>query len=201
MARILVDAKCRLCRREGMKLYLKGPKCEGDKCTLTKRNHAPGQHGTSRKGTSEYGRQLREKQKAKRIYGIMEKQFKNYVNSALKTKGITGDILMQRLESRLDNMVYRSGFAVSRGQARQLIRQGMFLVNDKAVNIPSQTLKVGDVIKPVSFDKIHLREGFVMPEWIEANVKEKQVKFNRLPTQEDILERIDMPLIVEFYSR
>ena len=193
--------KCRMRRREGTKLYLKGTKCEGDKCTLTKRNHAPGQHGTSRKTLSEYGRQLREKQKAKRIYGIMEAQFKNYVISSLRSEGVTGEILMQKLESRLDNMVYRSGFAVSRGQARQLIRQGMFLVNDNSVNIPSQTLKPGDVIKPVSFDKIHLREAFVMPEWLEANVKEKLVKFGKLPTQEDIHERVDLPLIIEFYSR
>jgi small subunit ribosomal protein S4 len=158
MARLLAGPKCRLCRREGMKLYLKGPKCEGDKCTLTKRSQAPGQHGTSRRSVSEYGRQLREKQKAKRIYGILEKQFKNYVNEALKTKGITGEILIQELESRLDNLVYRSGFAVSRGQARQLIRQGMFMINEKPVNIPSHKVKVGDAIKPISFDKIHLRE-------------------------------------------
>jgi len=201
MARALADAKCRLCRREGTKLYLKGTKCEGDKCTLNKRPHAPGQHGNSRKSVSEYGKQLREKQKAKRIYGILEKQFGNYVNNALSSEGVTGDVLMQLLESRLDNMVYRAGFAVSRGQARQLIRQGMFLLNDKAVNIPSQLLKVGDVIKPVSFDKIHLREGFVMPAWIEADVKEKRVKFSKLPASEDLQERIDMPLIVEFYSR
>ena len=184
-----------------MKLYLKGPKCESEKCILNKRAYAPGQHGNSRKSVSEYGKQLREKQKAKRIYGILEKQFKNYVNSALKTKGVTGDILLQKLEGRLDNIVYRSGFAVSRPQARQLIRQGVFLVNGKQVNIPSQALKVGDVVKPVSFDKIHLREGFVLPEWLDANVKEKLVKVGKLPTQEDVVERIDLPLIVEFYSR
>jgi small subunit ribosomal protein S4 len=201
MARLLAGPKCRMCRREGMKLYLKGPKCEGDKCTLNHRTQAPGQHGTSRRSISEYGRQLREKQKAKRIYGLLEKQFKNYVNKALKTKGVTGDILIQELESRLDNMVYRSGFAVSRGQARQLIRQGMFLVNEKQVNIPSQKIRIGDVIKPISFEKIHLREGFVLPEWIEANVKDKLVKFSRLPTQEDMQERVDIPLIVEYYSR
>jgi small subunit ribosomal protein S4 len=200
MARI-ADAKCRMCRREGMKLYLKGPKCESEKCTLNKRAFAPGQHGNSRKNVSEYGKQLREKQKAKRIYGILEKQFKNYVNKALNTKGVTGDILLQKLEGRLDNIVYRSGFAVSRPQARQLIRQGMFLVNEKPVDVPSLALKVGDVVKPVSFEKIHLREGFVLPEWLDANVKEKLVKFGKLPSQEDVLERIDLPLIVEFYSR
>src|SRR3989344_4513398 len=116
------DAKCRLCRREGVKLYLKGARCESEKCAVTRRQQAPGQHGTSRRRLSDYGVQMREKQKAKRIYGILEKQFKNYVDQALKTKGVTGETLMQKLESRLDNMVYRSGFAVSRAQARQLIR-------------------------------------------------------------------------------
>lgn len=193
--------KCRLCRREGIKLYLKGPKCESEKCTITKRPHAPGQHGSSRKSVSEYGKQLREKQKAKRIFGILEKQFGDYVKEAMKSKGVTGDVLLQKLESRMDNLVYRSGFAVSRPQARQLIRQGMFQVNDHIVNIPSATLKIGDVIKPVSFDKIHLREGFALPEWLSANVKEKFVKIARLPIQEDTQERIDIPLIIEFYSR
>ncbi len=190
-----------MCRREGMKLYLKGTKCEGDKCTLNKRNQAPGQHGTSRRSLSNYGKQLREKQKAKRIYGILEKQFSNYVGKALKTKGVTGEVLLHNLETRFDNVVYRSGFAVSRGQARQFIRNGLFLVNDKKVDIPSQQLKVGDIIKPVSFEKIQLREGFVLPEWLEANVKEKYVKFSRLPNQDDVQERIDIPLIVEYYSR
>lgn len=193
--------KCRMCRREGMKLYLKGPKCEGDKCTFTKRSHAPGQHGTSRKTLSTYGKQLREKQKAKRLYGILDRQFGNYVKKALKTKGVTGNVLLQELETRLDNMVYRSGFAVSRPQARMLIRHGLFTVNGKSVNIPSYQLKKGDIIKPVSFDKIRLREGFVLPEWLEANVKDKFVKFVKLPTMEDITERIDIPLIIEFYSR
>ncbi len=193
--------KCRLCRREGMKLNLKGPRCESEKCGLTKHSNAPGQHGTSRRALSEYGKQLREKQKAKRVYGILEKQFKNYVQNSLKAKGITGNVLLQKLESRFDNMVYRSGFALSRAQARQLIRQGMFEINGKKVNIPSQALEIDDVIKPLNFDKIHLREGFVLPEWIEANVKEKYVKFSKLPTQEDIQERIDIPLIIEFYSR
>jgi len=193
--------KCRLCRREGMKLNLKGSRCESKKCGLTKHSNAPGQHGTSRRALSEYGKQLREKQKAKRVYGILEKQFKNYVQNSLKAKGITGNVLLQKLESRFDNMVYRSGFALSRAQARQLIRQGMFEINGKKVNIPSQALEIDDVIKPLNFDKIHLREGFVLPEWIEANVKEKYVKFSKLPTQEDIQERIDIPLIIEFYSR
>ncbi|KKS15873.1 MAG: 30S ribosomal protein S4 [candidate division WWE3 bacterium GW2011_GWC1_41_7] len=194
--------KCRLCRREGTKLYLKGTKCEGEKCTLNKRFQAPGQHGNPRrKRVSEYGVQLREKQKAKRIYGILEKQFKNYVDSSLKSKGVSGEVLMQNLESRLDNMVYRSGFAVSRAQARQLIRSGFFMVNGKVVDIPSLKLKVGDIIKPVSFEKIHLREGFILPEWLEANIKERQVKYSRMPALEDLQSDINIQLIIEYYSR
>ena len=184
-----------------MKLNLKGPKCESEKCVFNKRTQAPGQHGTSRRSLSEYGRQLREKQKAKRIYGILEKQFSNYVKAALKTKGVTGDVLLKELETRFDNMVYRSGFAVSRAQARQFIRQGRFLINDRNVNIPSQQLKPDDVIKPVDFGKIQLREGFVLPEWLSANVKEKNVKFIREPAREDVSEKIDLPLIIEYYSR
>ncbi len=196
-----IDAKCRLCRREGSKLYLKGVRCDSDKCAVAKRPQAPGQHGTSRKSLSEYGKQLREKQKVKRIYGVLEKQFKNYVNTALNSKGISGEILMQKLESRLDNMIYRSGFAVSRAQARQLVRRGLFLVNGKAITTASAQLRAGDTIKPVSFDKIHVREGFVMPEWLEANTKEKYVKYTKLPRTEDLQEKVDVQSIVEFYSR
>lgn len=193
--------KCRLCRREGVKLYLKGAKCDSDKCTLNKRHQAPGQHGASRKRTSEYGIQLREKQKAKRIYGVLEKQFRKYINEALKTKGVTGEAFVRKIESRLDNLVYRSGFAVSRGQARQLIRSGFFTVNGNKKTIPSEQLKIGDVIKPVDFNRIHLREGFVLPEWLEANVKEKFVKYSSLPTLENLSEDINVQLILEYYSR
>jgi small subunit ribosomal protein S4 len=193
--------KCRLCRREGVKLYLKGSRCDSDKCALTKRPQAPGQHGTSRKQLSDYGKQLREKQKAKRIYGVLEKQFRIYVDEALKTKGVSGNVLMQKLESRLDNLVYRSGFAVSRTQARQFIRNGYFTINGRAVRTPSQLLKAGDVLKPISFEKIHLREGFVLPDWLKANVKEKLVKIERLPTEEDFQEAFNPQLIIEFYSR
>lgn len=200
MAR-LTGPKCRLCRREGTRLFLKGAKCESEKCTLNKRQQAPGQHGTSRRALSEYGKQLREKQKAKRIYGLLERQFSNYVKAALKTKGVTGDSLIKKLESRLDNLVYRSGFAVSRNQARKLIRDGFFLVNDKKVDIPSYQLSIGDVIKPVSFDKIHLREGFVLPDWLQANIKEKYVKYAQTPNKDDYIEKIDVSSIIEFYSR
>ena len=193
--------KCRLCRREGEKLYLKGAKCHGEKCPLDKRNYAPGQHGNTRKRTTDYARQLREKQKAKRIYGLLEKQFKNYVKDALKSKGVTGEKLLRNLETRLDNLVYRSGFAVSRAQARQFIGSGFFEVNGKKATIPSMQLREGDVIKPVDFEKIHLREGFVLPDWLEANVKEKYVKFSRLPNLEDTLENINVQTIIEYYSR
>jgi len=131
----------------------------------------------------------------------LEKQFRNYINEALRAKGVSGDILMQKLESRLDNLVYRSGFAVSRAQARQNIRRGLFTVNGKKINIPSTQVKVGDIIKPVSFEKISLREGFIMPDWLEANVKEKYVKYLRPPTEEDLQEKIDVQSIIEFYSR
>jgi small subunit ribosomal protein S4 len=186
-----------------MKLFLKGSRCEGDKCILNKRPQAPGQHGNVRRRSSvtEYGKQLREKQKAKRMYGILEKQFKKYVKDSQKTSGIAGEVLMQKLESRLDNLVYRSGFAVSRPQARQFIRNGLFEVNGKKVRTPSQLLKVGDQIKPVNFEKLHLREGFVLPEWLKANVREKYVKFEKLPTMDDFQDRINVQSIIEFYSR
>ena len=193
--------KCKICRREGEKLYLKGTRCHTDKCAITKRNYAPGQHGNSRYRLSDFGKQLREKQKAKRIYGILEKQFKRYVDKALKAKGISGEALMRNLETRLDNLVYRSGFAVSRAQARQFIRSGFFEVNGKVVTIPSIQLKVNDIVKPVDFGKIHLREGFVLPDWLEANVKDKYVKFVRLPTLDDSIENINVQLIIEYYSR
>lgn len=193
--------KCRLCRREGVKLYLKGTRCDSEKCAITKRNYAPGKHGGYRRRQSDYGKQLREKQKVKRIYGLLEKQFRRYVDDSLRIKGVSGEILMQQLETRLDNMVYRSGFAVSRAQARQFIRSGFFMVNDKISTIPSKKVRVGDVVKPVSFEKIHLREGFILPEWLEANVKERFVKFSRLPELDEVSEGINVQLIIEFYSR
>jgi len=193
--------KCRICRREGMKLSLKGAKCDGEKCVFNKKPQAPGQHGTSRRALSEYGRQMREKQKAKRIYGILEKQFKNYVNASLKTKGVTADTLIHKLESRFDNLVFRSGFAVSRPQARQYIRRGLFLVNDKVIKTPSQSLKHGDIIKPISFEKIHLKEGFTLPDWLEANIKEKCVRLAELPTSQNYQEGVNIQSIIEYYSR
>ncbi len=196
------ESKCKQCRREGVKLYLKGARCESEKCAINKRNYAPGQHGGSyKRRQSEYGRQLREKQKVKRTYGLLEKQFKKYVDSALNKKGVSGEMLMQQLETRLDNMVYRSGFATSRAQARQFVRSGLFTVNDGIVTIPSYQVQVGDIIKPISFEKIRLREGFLMPDWLDANVKEKYVKFARLPELGEVTEGLQVQLIIEFYSR
>jgi small subunit ribosomal protein S4 len=200
MAR-MTGPKCRLCRREGMKLHLKGTRCETEKCALNKKPQAPGQHGTSRRSLSEYGKQMSGKQKAKRIYGLLEKQFKKYVKESLKSRGITSDILIQKLETRFDNLVYKSGFAMSRAQARQYIRRGLFMLNDTPVKIASHQLKTGDIIKPVSFEKIHLKEGFVMPEWLEANIKEKCVRLSKLPTSQDYQEGVDIQSIIEYYSR
>jgi len=195
------DAKCRLCRREGVKLYLKGIRCEGEKCALNRRQQAPGQHGTSRRRLSNYGVQLREKQKAKRLYGILEKQFANYVHKAMKKKGVTGEELLRLLELRFDNMVYRSGFAVSRAQARQCIRRKFFTINGKPCDIASAQLKAGDTIKPVDFGKLSPREGFTLPEWLSADLKEKAIKLDRLPEAEDLPSDVNVQMIVEFYSR
>jgi small subunit ribosomal protein S4 len=181
-------------RGEGFRLW-QGIKDQNANCADARKKNS------ILRGLGDYGKQLREKQKAKRIYGVLEKQFKTYVDKALKAKGVTGEALLRNLETRLDNMVYRSGFAVSRAQARQFIRSGYFEVSGKKTTIPSMQLKAGDIIKPVEFEKIHLREGFVLPDWLEANVKDKYVKFVRLPTLEDTLENINIQLIIEYYSR
>lgn len=184
-----------------MRLYLKGTRCESEKCAITRRQRAPGQHGTSRKKLSQYGLQLREKQKAKRIYGVLERQFRRYIEAALKKEGVTGEFLMQKLETRFDNMVYRSGFALSRAQARQLIRSNFFTLNGLEVNIPSRQLVVGDVIKPVEFGRLQPREGFILGEWLSVNVKEKSVRLDRFPLLSDLPGDINIQLIVEYYSR
>lgn len=193
--------KCRLCRREGVKLYLKGTRCESEKCAVAKRQQAPGQHGNVRKRFSIYGSQLREKQKAKRIYGILESQFRKYVDESMQSKGVTGEQLVRKLEFRLDNMVYRCGFATSRAQARQFVRRNLFTVNGKALDIPSAQLKVGDIIKPTDFNKIMPREGFILPDWLSANIQDKYVKIERLPLDEDLPAEFNVQMIVEFYSR
>lgn len=195
--------KCRLCRRENTKLYLKGTRCETDKCALTRRQTAPGQHGNSgkRSSTTQFGTQLREKQKLKRLYGLLEKQFGLYVSRAFKLKGVTSENLVQLLESRLDNVVYRCGFATSRSEARQFIRRGLFTINNTPVNIPSQIVKAGDIVRPLSFEKLHLRESYTIPSWLNANVAEKYVKIDRLPEGDELKVPVNTQLIVEYYSR
>lgn len=203
------EAACRLCRREGEKLYLKGERCYTNKCSVGRRSYAPGQHGQDRKKISEYGLQLREKQKLRRIYGILERQFAGYFALAERKKGITGENLLQILESRLDNVVYRLGYASSRKEARQLVRHGHFLVNGKKVNIPSFLVKAGDVIsiKESSLDSPKLKEiledasGRTVPEWLEVDVNSHSGKVKNLPMREQIDIPIQEHLIVELYSR
>lgn len=202
-------AVCRLCRREGQKLFLKGQRCYSDKCSINKRAYAPGQHGQGRKKLSEYGLQLREKQKAKRFYGVLESQFAHYFELASKKKGITGDNLLQILESRLDNVIYRLGFGLSRAEARQLVLHGHFLVNGKKVDIPSYLVKEGDVItlkdKSRSLPKIkavlEATEGKNIPKWLELDADRTQAKVVTLAQRDDIDLDIEEHLIVELYSK
>lgn len=202
-------AVCRLCRREGQKLFLKGSRCYGEKCAINKREYAPGQHGQSRKKLSEYGMQLREKQKAKRYYGVLESQFSHYFELANKKSGVTGDNLLQILESRLDNVVYRLGFALSRAEARQLVVHGHFLVNGRKVNIPSYLVKEGDVIslkeKSRSLPKVKAvleqTEGKVVPKWLDLDTNTMQAKVVALAQRDDIDIEIEEHLIVELYSK
>ncbi|NLY84781.1 MAG: 30S ribosomal protein S4 [Tissierellia bacterium] len=199
---------CRLCRREGMKLYLKGDKCFSDKCPVTRRSNAPGQHGQMRKKPTEYGMQLREKQKVKRFYGISESQMRKYFKMADKMKGITGENLLRLLELRLDNVVYRMGFASSRAEARQLVTHGHFLVNGAKVDIPSVLLKVGDKIevkeKSRSSEKfkdlVEKHSGNTV-KWVEVDIEQLRGSIVAEPTREDIDIPIEEHLIVELYSK
>ena len=200
---------CRLCRREGIKLYLKGSRCETAKCAIEKRAYPPGQHGQGRTKHSEYGIQLREKQKVKRIYGVLEKPFRNYFFKADKKKGVTGENLLQSLELRFDNVVYRMGLALSRNAARQLIRHKHFNVNGKKMNVPSYILKQGDIItpnpnkskkKPVN-EAIESIKEKTLPEWLSFDADSKQGIVQSMPTREDIKLPIEEQLIVELYSR
>ncbi|TDT50406.1 30S ribosomal protein S4 [Fonticella tunisiensis] len=198
---------CRLCRREGVKLYLKGEKCFTDKCPVAKRAYAPGQHGQNRKKLTNYGMQLREKQKAKRIYGILETQFRRYYEEAERQKGIAGENLLRLLEMRLDNVVYRLGFANSRPEARQLVRHGHFTVNGKKVNIPSYEVKVNDVIAVA--EKSRQSEKFkalaevatTVPKWLTVDKDKMEGQVIALPQREDIDIPVNETLIVELYSR
>jgi small subunit ribosomal protein S4 len=198
-----------LCRREGVKLYLKGERCYSDKCAIDRRPYAPGQHGQGRKKVSEYGLQLREKQKARRIYGVLEKQFRKYYEEAARRKGITGETLLQLLESRLDNVVYRLGFAASRPEARQLVRHGHFTVNGQRVDIPSYLTKVGDVIavyeksveSPRIKELLEIAEGKTVLGWLERDLNSKSGRMVRVPTREEIDIPVAEQMIIELYSR
>lgn len=200
---------CRLCRRENTKLYLKGERCYTDKCAFERRAFAPGQHGQSRKKPSEYGTQLREKQKARRIYGILENQFATYFEKAERQKGVTGENLLVLLERRLDNVVFRLGLASSRNEARQLTRHGHFLVNGKRVNIPSFQVKVGDVITVTDKSKESSKlkeaiEGLAqksVPAWLELDAAAVTGRVARYPHREEIDIPVQEQMIVELYSR
>lgn len=201
-------ASCRLCRREGQKLFLKGERCYGTKCALEKRNYAPGQHGQDRKSkTTEYGLQLREKQKAKRFYGILETQFRNYFDKAAKKKGQTGENLLISLETRLDNVIFRMGFASSRKEARQLVTHNHFVVNGKKINIPSFCVKTGDAIKvkEKSTASPKFKEikdmAISTPSWITVDTEKLEGKVIAMPTREEIDTPIAEHLIVELYSK
>lgn len=202
-------AVCRLCRREGQKLFLKGERCYSEKCSVGLRGYAPGQHGQGRKKSSEYGMQLRAKQTARRFYGVQENQFHHYFENAERKQGITGDNLLRILESRLDNVVYRVGFASSRAEARQLVGHGHYEVNGKRVDIASYLLKAGDVVsiceKSRASEKIkavvEANSARPVPEWIDVDRNNLSAKVIALPTREQIEAPVDEQLIVEFYSK
>ncbi|MCX8084360.1 MAG: 30S ribosomal protein S4 [Calditerrivibrio sp.] len=204
-----IGPSCKLCRREGMKLYLKGERCYKDKCGIEKKGYPPGQHGQVKKKLSDYGVQLREKQKVKRIYGVLESQFRIYFEKATRMKGITGENLLQLLERRLDNAVYRAGFASSRSQARQLVKHNHFTVNGKKVNIPSYLLKVGDVIElreksrdnKLIVESLETSDGRGTAEWMSIDKAAFKAVVNRLPERGDVAYDIQEHLIVELYSK
>lgn len=207
-----IKADCRLCRREGLKLFLKGTRCYTEKCAIAKRPFAPGQHGQSgarKQKLSNYGIQLREKQKVKRIYGVMEKQFRRYFDIASKSKGVTGKVLLQLLERRLDNVVFVSGFAISRDQARQITSHNLVYVNGRRVNVPSYLIKSNDVIELKGNPKVieYVKQNFKLsadrtkPSWLEVNEEKLAIKILRLPEKEDIQLPIEEQLIVELYSK
>ena len=203
------DEQCRICRREGQKLFLKGSRCYSDKCSISRRNYAPGQHGQKRAKLSEYGTQLREKQKTKSYYGVGEKQFRGYFQMASNKKGVTGDNLLQILESRLDNVVYRLGFGASRAQARQLVNHGQFEVNGKKVDIPSYLVKAGDVITVRENKKenatikanVEANAARPVPAWLELNNETLSGKVVRLASREDVDIPVEEHLKVELYSK
>jgi len=204
-----LDPKCRQCRREGEKLFLKGEKCFTDKCAIERRNYAPGQHGQKSSRLSDYGVQLREKQKLRRIYGILERQFHNNYQLADKQRGITGENLLQLLECRLDTVSYRMGFGASRSEARQIVRHNGILVNGHRVNIPSYQVKPGDVIEVAEKAKSHLRikaaveaaEQRSFPDWIDMDVKAMKGIFKTKPERSELPSSINESLVIELYSK
>jgi small subunit ribosomal protein S4 len=208
MARNL-DAKCRQCRREGEKLFLKGEKCFTDKCAIERRNYPPGQHGQKNTRLSGYGVQLREKQKVRRIYGILERQFRKMYHAADQAKGITGESLLQLLESRLDTVAYRMGFGSSRTEARQIVRHNGILVNGKRVSIPSFQCRPGDVVEVTERAKSQLRikgaaeaaESRGFPEWLEVDSKALKGTFKARPQRSELPSTINESLVVELYSK
>ncbi|MDD5044623.1 MAG: 30S ribosomal protein S4 [Candidatus Omnitrophica bacterium] len=205
-----LGAVCRLCRREGMKLFLKGTKCNTEKCTIARRAYAPGQHGKNRIKLSNYGVQLREKQKVKRTYGVLERQFRKYFDIASKTKGVTGKVLLQLLERRIDNVIYRMGFALSRSEARQIVRHNHVYVNSKRVNIPSYLVSKDDTVQVKSNrekalgrirDNTEITKDRAIPEWLQVDKAALSARVYRLPEKEDIQQPIQEQLIVELYSK
>jgi small subunit ribosomal protein S4 len=204
-----IGSKCRLCRREGEKLFLKGEKCHTAKCPIETRPFPPGQHGQKRARLSDYARQLREKQKLRRVYGILEGQFRSYYEEADRRRGSTGEVLLQLLESRLDNVVFRMGFGASRSEARQLVRHNGVTVNGKRVNIPSYQLKAGDVVAVVEGSKSQLRikasSDFAqqrgMPDWLDVDASKLEGVFKAAPERSELPAEIQEQLVVELYSK
>ena len=208
MARNL-DAKCRQCRREGEKLFLKGEKCFTDKCAIDRRSYAPGQHGQRSARRSDYATQLREKQKVRRLYGVLERQFRKIYAEADRRKGVTGNNLLALLESRLETVVHRMGFGASRSEARQVVRHNGILVNGKRVNIPSYVVRPGDTIEVAQGAKSQLRikaaaeaaESRGIPEWLEVDVKGLKGRFKALPQRSELPANINEHLVIELYSK
>ena len=201
-------AVCRLCRRDGLKLFLKGSRCFTEKCAIERRNYPPGQHGLGRSKQSAYGQQLREKQKAKRIYGLLEGQFSRYFERAEHERGVTGENLLRLLERRLDNVVFRLGFGASRAEARQVVRHGHILVNGRKVSLPSFLVKVGDQLqlRPTSSLQERVAENLSAgrgqaPQWLELSAPEKRGVVRSLPLRDDIQIPVQEQLIVELYSK
>jgi small subunit ribosomal protein S4 len=212
MAKIL-SSKCKLCRRAGEKLFLKGDRCSSPKCAMVRKAYAPGAHGNSegrRRGLSEYGKQLAEKQKLKRIYGSSEKQLRRHLISAKKKSGVLGDNLLVVLESRLDNIVYRLGIAQSRSQARQLVSHSLFVVNGKSLNVPSAVIRIGDIVKIketkleksfIKEVKITLKKSSLNTKWLEFNPGKMEGKVLAKPTRDEIGINVNTAMVIEFYSR